>query len=162
MMEKCPCNSQKDYSDCCAPFLETAAKPLTAEQLMRARYTAYTKNNIDFIINTVHPSTRAESDRKTVASWVNEAIWTRLEVLSTQKGGVEDEVGKVVFKAHYKNGNQLKIHHEDSTFQKENGEWFYLTGEFPKATNLTTAKIGRNDVCYCGSGKKFKKCCANK
>jgi preprotein translocase subunit SecA len=23
----------------------------------------------------------------------------------------------------------------------------------------TTAKVGRNDVCPCGSGKKFKKCC---
>ncbi len=23
-------------------------------------------------------------------------------------------------------------------------------------------KIGRNDPCTCGSGKKFKKCCANK
>lgn len=22
-----------------------------------------------------------------------------------------------------------------------------------------TAKIGRNDLCSCGSGKKFKKCC---
>ena len=23
-------------------------------------------------------------------------------------------------------------------------------------------KIGRNDTCYCGSGKKYKKCCINK
>lgn len=23
-------------------------------------------------------------------------------------------------------------------------------------------KIGRNDPCLCGSGKKFKKCCVNK
>lgn len=23
-------------------------------------------------------------------------------------------------------------------------------------------KIGRNDPCHCGSGKKFKKCCENK
>ena len=22
--------------------------------------------------------------------------------------------------------------------------------------------IGRNDLCYCGSGKKYKKCCINK
>ncbi|EIQ7094695.1 SEC-C domain-containing protein, partial [Enterococcus faecalis] len=22
-------------------------------------------------------------------------------------------------------------------------------------------KIGRNDPCYCGSGKKYKKCCLN-
>ena len=24
------------------------------------------------------------------------------------------------------------------------------------------AKVGRNDPCPCGSGKKFKKCCMNK
>lgn len=23
-------------------------------------------------------------------------------------------------------------------------------------------KIGRNEPCYCGSGKKYKKCCLNK
>ena len=23
-------------------------------------------------------------------------------------------------------------------------------------------KIGRNDLCYCGSGKKYKKCCMKK
>jgi len=27
--------------------------------------------------------------------------------------------------------------------------------------NENTLKIGRNDPCYCGSGKKFKKCCMN-
>ncbi|MDK9721646.1 MAG: SEC-C metal-binding domain-containing protein [Rhodospirillales bacterium] len=24
-----------------------------------------------------------------------------------------------------------------------------------------TPKVGRNDLCPCGSGKKFKKCCLN-
>ncbi|MEK6867634.1 MAG: SEC-C metal-binding domain-containing protein, partial [Nanoarchaeota archaeon] len=23
-------------------------------------------------------------------------------------------------------------------------------------------KLGRNDPCYCGSGKKYKKCCLDK
>lgn len=27
------------------------------------------------------------------------------------------------------------------------------------ASRRTTAKIGRNDPCPCGSGKKYKKCC---
>ena len=27
---------------------------------------------------------------------------------------------------------------------------------------LTGPKIGRNDPCPCGSGKKYKKCCLNK
>ena len=28
-----------------------------------------------------------------------------------------------------------------------------------KAIPIVTKKIGRNDKCPCGSGKKFKKCC---
>ena len=29
----------------------------------------------------------------------------------------------------------------------------------PSFTHEKTAKVGRNDPCPCGSGKKFKKCC---
>jgi len=28
-----------------------------------------------------------------------------------------------------------------------------------EATRITQEKVGRNDPCPCGSGKKFKKCC---
>jgi hypothetical protein len=28
--------------------------------------------------------------------------------------------------------------------------------------NLSNGKIGRNEKCYCGSGKKYKKCCMRK
>ncbi|MCL1843781.1 MAG: preprotein translocase subunit SecA [Defluviitaleaceae bacterium] len=31
-----------------------------------------------------------------------------------------------------------------------------------KPTRRTEAKVGRNDPCPCGSGKKFKQCCVNK
>lgn len=27
---------------------------------------------------------------------------------------------------------------------------------------VTVSKIGRNDLCVCGSGKKYKKCCYDK
>lgn len=29
----------------------------------------------------------------------------------------------------------------------------------PTAEQIKTGHIGRNDICLCGSGKKFKKCC---
>jgi hypothetical protein len=29
------------------------------------------------------------------------------------------------------------------------------------STVTSAAKVGRNDACPCGSGKKFKKCCVN-
>jgi preprotein translocase subunit SecA len=28
--------------------------------------------------------------------------------------------------------------------------------------NSNKLKVGRNDPCYCGSGKKYKKCCLDK
>ena len=31
----------------------------------------------------------------------------------------------------------------------------------PVQTKTNKHNIGRNDPCYCGSGKKFKKCCKN-
>jgi len=38
------------------------------------------------------------------------------------------------------------------------------TGASQEQTQVTAAptNIGRNDQCYCGSGKKYKKCCMNK
>lgn len=32
----------------------------------------------------------------------------------------------------------------------------------PKEPLVRSEKIGRNDPCPCGSGKKFKKCCIKK
>lgn len=32
----------------------------------------------------------------------------------------------------------------------------------PRVTEIRHVKIGRNDFCPCGSGKKFKKCCLHK
>lgn len=161
-MERCPCNSKKEYVDCCAPFLEGKEDAPTALALMRSRYTAHVKGEIDYIINTVHPDHRAKSNRKTIESWAKEAVWIRLEVVSTQKGLIADSIGRVVFKAHYKYNNVLRVHAENSLFKKEQGKWYFVEGTEAKTAAKTASKFGRNDPCYCGSGKKFKKCCAKK
>ena len=38
-------------------------------------------------------------------------------------------------------------------------EWGYRTGQIKQKPIVTENKIGRNDPCPCGSGKKYKKCC---
>lgn len=161
-MEKCPCNSQKEYLACCAPFLERRQDAPTAVALMRSRYTAHVKADIDYIIDTVHPDHRAKSNRKTIENWAKEAVWERLEIISTEKGLAKDQIGRVVFRAHYKYNNSLKKHTENSLFRKEEGKWYFVEGTEVKNADIKTTKIGRNDACYCGSGKKFKKCCAKK
>jgi hypothetical protein len=37
-----------------------------------------------------------------------------------------------------------------------------LGEELEELRSLKRAKIGRNDLCPCGSGRKFKKCCLGK
>jgi hypothetical protein len=36
------------------------------------------------------------------------------------------------------------------------------TSQAPAMANNTNYKVGRNELCPCGSGKKYKKCCLNK
>ena len=50
--------------------------------------------------------------------------------------------------------------HESATFKKEEGVWYFDDSEFPFQQVVNEGpKVGRNDPCPCGSGKKFKKCC---
>ncbi|MCP4470781.1 MAG: hypothetical protein GY815_08865 [Gammaproteobacteria bacterium] len=50
--------------------------------------------------------------------------------------------------------------HERSDFGFRQGRWFYTSGE-QLAASFVPWKPGRNRDCPCGSGRKFKRCCAN-
>lgn len=53
---------------------------------------------------------------------------------------------------------------QDTTKSKKNNIDKYTdTDVFQKIKPITNVKkVGRNDICSCGSGKKYKKCCENK
>jgi SEC-C motif-containing protein len=81
-------------------------------------------------------------------------LWTGLEIISCINGQPGENRGMVEFIASYSlNGNNEQIH-ELSRFVFEQGQWFYLHGD------LQQQKIARNSLCPCGSGKKYKHCCA--
>lgn len=158
---ECPCQSQKEYEACCAPILQNPKAATSAEEMMRARYTAYTKLNLDFIQNTHDPKTRQDFDLTESQSWAEQSEWCGLEILSTEFGGPEDEKGKVEFKATYRDREGEKVHHEVSDFSKRKGIWYFSKGKNPNQVTQVRVeqRIGRNDPCFCGSGKKYKKCC---
>lgn len=170
----CPCGSSKDYEQCCGPFLSGKALPETAEQLMRSRYTAYTRANIEYIKNTLAPESRGDFDPKASKEWAEQATWKGLEILSTEKGTSKDKTGVVEFIATYAMDGEGVDHHEVSQFRKDSkGQWYFVEGDShthkegedhhhhePIAPIVRDApKTGRNDPCPCGSGKKNKKCC---
>jgi len=160
-MSSCHCGSNKPFSDCCEPFISGLEIPPTAEALMRSRYSAYTENAIDYLGDTLHPDHRADWDQEATRRWANEAEWLGLEVVSTEAGQPGDREGWVEFVAIYNENGSRKRHHERSRFETRDGRWFYVEGETPKPQTLRheSPRVGRNDPCPCGSGKKFKKCC---
>ena len=96
MAEKdlCPCGSGKTYGECCEPVIKGTSKAATAEALMRARYTSYVKQEIDFIINSCEEGEKiAEIDRKATEEWSKKSTWHGLRILRTEKGGENDEEG---------------------------------------------------------------------
>lgn len=157
-MSLCPCGNNKHYTDCCQPIHQDPSLAQTPEQLMRSRYSAHVKGLVDYVINTYHPSCHAEAQRREIAESID-SDWCGLEVTTTESGR-DDNEGFVTFKAYFNQDNNQFCLEERSRFLREGGQWYYIDGEFPHAEEKEQrAKVGRNDPCICGSGKKYKKCC---
>ena len=157
---ECPCGSKKLFSECCKPFIQGDTKPGHCEQLMRSRYTAYSMGEADYLIKTWHPSKQGQLNRGALLQSAKETQWLRLEIVkSDQKSGL----GTVEFNAFFKDrgaeqgiGGSINCLHEVSRFEKIADQWLYLDGDVDSHGQV---KVGRNDPCPCGSGKKYKKCC---
>lgn len=159
MSSNCPCGSQKSISDCCLPYIEGTAKAPTPEALMRSRYTAYTLHNVDYIEDTMLGAVKAEFDKEKALEWAKKSQWDRLEMIHTEFKTPTQ--GFVEFKAFYTIAQKQYCLHELSEFTLQDNTWFYIDGNEVKPHPFLRAneKLGRNDPCSCGSGKKYKKCC---
>ena len=160
--ELCPCGSEKLYKDCCECFLSGTKLPDTPEELMRSRYTAYTKGYIDYIFSTMRDSALKNSDREASRNWSKTSRWLGLQVL--EKEMLSETDATVLFKVEFEHSNKKQILSEKSVFKKYDNKWYYVGNVAVDANQevikpVTVDKIGRNDPCTCGSGKKYKKCC---
>jgi SEC-C motif domain protein len=170
----CPCGSKNSFDTCCEPYLKGDKQPETAELLMRARYTAFAVADVEYVHKTLVPEARKEFDPASAKKSAETAKWKGLEIHKTEKGGPEDDEGMVEFTATYEHEGQGIEHHEVSFFKRNSkGHWLYVDGDAhthregeghqhhakQETVKRDQPKIGRNDPCSCGSGKKFKKCC---
>ena len=155
-MTLCPCGSGRDLDDCCGPIIAGVPAP-TPEALMRSRYTAFVLGKLEHVDRTHAPEIRDDFNRAEAERSAQECEWMGLEVKHAAEDG---DSGTVEFVARFKRGGQEFVQHELASFGRREGRWLYLSGEIdPKPPQRHVVKIGRNDPCTCGSGKKYKKCC---
>jgi len=135
MALQCYCCSGKKYNDCCEPYITGVQKAPAAEALMRSRYSAYVVHNADYLYSTTAPRERRHHSKAAILEWAKSNQWLKLEVLKATKNTVE-------FKAYYlDNLLRAQVHHEKSTFENENGCWYYVTGSI-------NAKVKSPNICH--------------
>ncbi|OOS55943.1 SEC-C motif-containing protein [Acinetobacter baumannii] len=149
--QNCPCG-QGQYAACCQPLHLKQQVAQTAEQLMRSRYSAFALQQIDYILQTTALGQQSALDRAAIADWSQSNQWLKLEVVQHQPK-LDKTHALVEFKAHYHDGTQAHIYHEISHFVLHQQQWYFLD---PTLDMQITMK----QPCICGSGKKFKQCCA--
>ena len=122
LQRDCPCGSGTAYDGCCGRLHRGAAQAVTAEELMRSRYSAYAVTDADHLFRTWHPRTRPEHVLGTPGT-----TWTGLEILDVVDGGPDDATGIVEFRASYTDASGPGVVHERSTFVRRAGRWVYVS-----------------------------------
>ena len=119
--DACPCGSSASLAACCGRYLGTAVPAPDAERLMRSRYTAFVRGDVDHLLATWHPSSRPPAlDLEPGVKWLG------LEVRHHRALGTDDaEVEFVARSRWHGRGQRL---HERSRFVREGGAWYYVDG----------------------------------
>ncbi len=153
---QCICKSGITYGECCGLYLSGNQHALTAEALVRSRFTAFAFHNEAYILKTWDPKNRPPR-----VKFPEKGVeWTQLEILDKKKGESKDAKGVVEFKAYYQLNNEDYSVNEISRFRQEQGRWYYLDGAVKSIAKVgQQINAGKNAPCPCGSGKKFKRCC---
>ncbi len=183
-MTTCYCGSEQAFTHCCQPLLLGKQYAMTAEQLMRSRFSAYCTQQIDYIAHTYHASKRSAAATVEIRSFAQAAYFLDLHVLSCSAvtelsrddlqlsschsaaetmpeylahdlPADSSAVATVSFSARFILQDRLQQLTELSRFVLCGGRWFYLDGLL---SPTAVQKISRNDACPCGSGKKYKVC----
>jgi SEC-C motif domain protein len=123
--EPCPCGRPAAYDACCGRWHSGPLHLLApdAEALMRSRYSAFVKEQAEYLQLTWHPSTRP-GEPPTFEPGLR---WLGLEVKRHLR--IDDDHAVVEFVARSKLGGRAQRLHETSRFVREGGRWFYAGGD---------------------------------
>lgn len=126
-------------------------KAATALELMRSRYSAFSTGNGAYVVRTTCRKNRNPEDAGVIEGLAGRTEWIKLQIIAHSE---KAQSGEVEFRAYFREGEAVMVHHEKSRFVREEGEWAYVDG------TVSVESPGRNEACPCGSGKKYKRCCA--
>jgi SEC-C motif-containing protein len=122
--DRCPCGTGLPYDRCCSRLHRGDATAVTAEELMRARYSAYAVGDESFV-----RASWDEASRPTTPVLDASVTWTGLTVHGGRDGRALDREGTVSFTATFRRPDgRTGAVCEDSRFARVGGRWRYVDG----------------------------------
>lgn len=115
---------------------------------MRSRYVAFATGKVEYLYATSSKALQKQLTINELKDSCDNTQFIGLEIIDYNNDWVE-------FKADYLVDDILSCIHETSQFIKEGDTWKYDSGVLHPSEQT---KVKRNDLCPCGSDKKFKKC----
>ena len=149
----CHCGSDIFFSDCCFLVWQQLDSASSAEQVMRARHSAYVQGNVDFLCFSTLPVQQPKLNLVQMRAWSQGTEWLGLKVLSHQLAAHSTRHAWVIFTVSCREDGQSYTHHERSAFVRDADSWRFIDP-------TVSLKAERNQACFCGSMQKFKRCCA--
>mmetsp|Transcript_18071 Transcript_18071/g.44957 ORF Transcript_18071/g.44957 Transcript_18071/m.44957 type:complete len:243 (+) Transcript_18071:150-878(+) len=144
-METCPCGSGETYSNCCSQIHKNVQnfRKASAQDIVKARYSAYAKKNPEFLMMSTHPNNKAfNPDLRAWKENIKVNMYDKFDlenciiVEETYDEVAEDaetETATVQFIAEMvlKETGEMTAFMETSKFEKakNSGAWLYLSGE---------------------------------
>ena len=141
---RCPCGGPA-YATCCGPWHRGEAEAPTPEALMRSRYAAFARGDVDYLVKTLHPdhADRADGDaalRSSLADTVRTLRYGGLRVLDARPAG-PDGLAQVLFHARIHEGGAARSFVERSWFAHDGAGWRYLAGDLLPAPGAAPAAL---------------------
>lgn len=134
--ELCPCGLGESYMKCCGKLHKQGSDwtKATPEQVVRARYSAYAKREIDFIIQSTHPmNPKVVADIQHWREQIDTNCYDNFELTKCQiveETIVDETTATVCFVANMvqRDSRERTAFQETSTFERVGGAWLYRNG----------------------------------
>ena len=123
--DECPCGNNLSYERCCARWHhgpERLQAP-DAETLMRSRYSAFVHDELAYLLDTWHDTTRPASLEPNPPG----LKWLGLQV--RRHIAQDDTRATVEFVARSRLDGKASRLHETSRFIRQDGRWYYVDGD---------------------------------
>lgn len=137
---------------------------------MRSRYSAFVTGDVAYIVGTTLPAQQPLLDIEAIGNWSRQNEWLGLHIIQVRPK-LPPRHAQVEFKACFRPRDSQsaqtpaqphpdQYHQELSGFVQVDQRWYFLDPTVIAAGSEHKSWPPLKSACFCGSGQKFKRCCA--